>query len=130
MIFNGMMKFYITELLQSLYFKLRKLVPCGLLRLRFKVELPDADEIQITILGMAVGLGKIQQSLKNATKVKAKKDDSDLIFKIDDEVAITAPPASKDRKHPFYLGFTNLLKNSHVSLFSFKYYTSKFHQIN
>jgi len=83
-----------------------------LLRLRFKVELPDADEIQITILGMAVGLGKISHPLKSSNKVKARKEDSDLIFKLDDEVAVTAPPLS--RKHPFYLGFTNLAKNSHV----------------
>lgn len=89
-------------------------MPCGLLRLRFKVELPDADEIQITILGMAVGLGKIPQTLKNSGKVKGKKDDTDLIFKLDEEVAISVPPASKEKKNPFYLGYTNLLKNSHV----------------
>ncbi|XP_059489510.1 C2 domain-containing protein 5 isoform X2 [Neocloeon triangulifer] len=111
---------HIRRLQQSLYFKLRKMVPCGLLRLRFKVELPDADEIQITILGMAVGLGKVPQPLKSAAKLKTncKKEDSDLIFKLDDEVVaiVTPPPAAniRDKKqNPFYLGYTNLLKNSH-----------------
>ncbi|XP_065349897.1 C2 domain-containing protein 5 isoform X3 [Cloeon dipterum] len=107
---------HIRRLQQSLYFKLRKMVPCGLLRLRFKVELPDADEIQITILGMAIGLGKIAQPLKGSTKSKtSRKEETDMIFKLDEEVAtIATPPASKEsKKQPFYLGYTNLLKNSH-----------------
>lgn len=36
---------------QSIYFKLRKTRPCVITNLQFTVDLPEDDEIQITVLG-------------------------------------------------------------------------------
>ena len=40
------MKTYISMLVQGLYFKLRRLVPCSLSHMDFDVDLPK-DEIQV-----------------------------------------------------------------------------------
>lgn len=42
------------RMLQSAYFKLRRMVPCALAQLQFFVELPEADELQLSLLGMIV----------------------------------------------------------------------------
>lgn len=42
---------------QSVYFKLRKMIPCALCDMQFKLALPEPDEIQFTVIGMALGLG-------------------------------------------------------------------------
>lgn len=39
------------RLLQSVYFKLRRMVPCALCDLQFRVDLPETDEIQLCVLG-------------------------------------------------------------------------------
>lgn len=39
------------RMLQSVYFKLRRMVPCALAQLQFFVELPESDELQLTLLG-------------------------------------------------------------------------------
>jgi hypothetical protein len=36
---------------QSIYFKLRKSRPCVITNLQFSVDLPEDDEIQISVLG-------------------------------------------------------------------------------
>lgn len=36
---------------QSIYFKLRQSRPCAITNLQFSVDLPEDDEIQITVLG-------------------------------------------------------------------------------
>nr|CAD7197820.1 unnamed protein product [Timema douglasi] len=48
------------RLLQAVYFKLRRMVPCALCDLQFSVELPEPDEMQLSVLGMALGLGESQ----------------------------------------------------------------------
>lgn len=40
------------RMLQSVYFKLRRMVPCALGRLQFFVELPEPDELQLSLLGI------------------------------------------------------------------------------
>nr|CAD7424059.1 unnamed protein product [Timema monikensis] len=54
------------RLLQAVYFKLRRMVPCALCDLQFSVELPEPDEMQLSVL-----------------------DDSDMIFNLDDEHNVT-----------------------------------------
>ncbi|CAG2067302.1 unnamed protein product, partial [Timema podura] len=39
------------RLLQAVYFKLRRMVPCALCDLQFSVELPEPDEMQLSVLG-------------------------------------------------------------------------------
>ncbi|KAL3842209.1 hypothetical protein ACJMK2_020248 [Sinanodonta woodiana] len=59
-VFDQQMKQDFTEifecLLRKLYFKLRKMTPCCLCGLTFNVEVPDEDEIQITVSGVCVGV--------------------------------------------------------------------------
>lgn len=43
--------------LQSVYFKVRKLSPCIISGLQVNVELPEEDEIQISLFGMVLGQG-------------------------------------------------------------------------
>lgn len=42
---------HIHKLLQSVYFKLRRMVPCSLCNLQFRVDLPESDEVQLTVIG-------------------------------------------------------------------------------
>ncbi|XP_048513656.1 uncharacterized protein LOC105693991 isoform X2 [Athalia rosae] len=85
---------YFGRLLQSVYFKLRKMVPCALCDLQFKVELPEPDEIQLSVVGMALGLGEPTKMNKYKRKILAhsisrdqvqKSDDNDLIFSLDED---------------------------------------------
>ncbi|KAK8735811.1 hypothetical protein OTU49_005325, partial [Cherax quadricarinatus] len=48
---------YFDKLLQSVYFKVRKLAPCIIAGLQVNVELPEEDELQISLLGMVLGQG-------------------------------------------------------------------------
>ena len=45
---------HINRLLETVYFKLRRMIPCALCDLQFHVDLPDADEIQLCVLGKSV----------------------------------------------------------------------------
>ncbi|XP_031850241.2 C2 domain-containing protein 5 isoform X2 [Nomia melanderi] len=81
-----------AKLLQSVYFKLRKMIPCALCDMQFKLALPEPDEIQFTVIGMALGLGdpvkmnKLKKKLMthSVSKDQVKKsDDSDMIFNLD-----------------------------------------------
>lgn len=47
---------HFERLLQSVFFKLRRMIPCALCNLQFRIDLPEADEIQLCVLGMALGL--------------------------------------------------------------------------
>ncbi|CAK9799317.1 C2 domain-containing protein 5 [Anthophora quadrimaculata] len=90
--FASMPSKYFARLLQSVYFKLRRMIPCALCDMQFKLALPEPDEIQFTVIGMALGLGdpvKINKSKKklmshSMSKDHVKKsDDSDMIFNLD-----------------------------------------------
>ncbi|XP_077280598.1 C2 domain-containing protein 5 isoform X3 [Temnothorax americanus] len=85
---------YFARLLQSLYFKLRRMVPCALCDMQFKVALPEQDEIQLTVVGMALGLGEPLNTNKYKRKIVCrslskdqvrKSDDSDMIFSLDED---------------------------------------------
>lgn len=52
------------RLLQSVFFKLRRMIPCALCNLQFTVDLPEPDEIQLCVLGMALGLRDTPNQIK------------------------------------------------------------------
>nr|XP_033334736.1 C2 domain-containing protein 5 isoform X1 [Megalopta genalis]XP_033334737.1 C2 domain-containing protein 5 isoform X1 [Megalopta genalis]XP_033334738.1 C2 domain-containing protein 5 isoform X1 [Megalopta genalis] len=93
-----------AKLLQSVYFKLRKMIPCALCDMQFKLALPEPDEIQFTVIGMALGLGdpvKMNKPRKklithSMSKDQVKKsDDTDMIFNLDvDHAEISSDNAS------------------------------------
>ncbi|KMQ92062.1 c2 domain-containing protein 5-like isoform x4 protein [Lasius niger] len=92
--FASMPSKYFARLLQSLYFKLRRMVPCALCDMQFKVALPEQDEIQLTVVGMALGLGEPLNANKYKRKIVCrsqskdqvkKSDDSDMIFSLDED---------------------------------------------
>lgn len=92
--FASMPSKYFARLLQSLYFKLRRMVPCALCDMQFKVALPEQDEIQLTVVGMALGLGEPLSTNKYKRKIVCrslskdqvrKSDDSDMIFSLDED---------------------------------------------
>jgi len=43
------------RVLQSVFFKLRRTVPCALSKLQYRVQLPEADELQLCLLGKFAG---------------------------------------------------------------------------
>lgn len=42
---------HFVRLLQSIYFKLRRMVPCALCDLQFRIDIPEPDEIQLCVIG-------------------------------------------------------------------------------
>ncbi|XP_066247482.1 C2 domain-containing protein 5 [Euwallacea similis] len=74
---------HFVRLLQSIYFKLRRMVPCALCDLQFRIDIPEPDEIQLCVIGMALGLGKKAKKTKSSAALK--RTDDDLIFNIDDD---------------------------------------------
>lgn len=79
------------------------MVPCALSDLQFKVIL-EQDEIQLSLLGMALGLGENdckKKRVKNRmvpslSKETIKKiDDSDMIFSLEED--LVAPVKSRNR---------------------------------
>ena len=41
-------------MLQGVYFKLRGMTPCALANVRFRVDLPQQDDLQISVVGMSL----------------------------------------------------------------------------
>ncbi|KYM79698.1 hypothetical protein ALC53_09869 [Atta colombica] len=84
--FASMPSKYFARLLQSLYFKLRRMVPCALCDMQFKIALPEQDEIQLTVVGMALGLGEPLNTNKYKRKIVCRSlNDSDMIFSLDED---------------------------------------------
>ncbi|GFV26413.1 transposable element Tcb1 transposase [Trichonephila clavipes] len=68
--------------IKSLFVKLRRLVPCCLTNLSFQVDLVEQDELQVTVLGIAVGLGETNSSASaSASGCKQKKNKLSHILK-------------------------------------------------
>ncbi|XP_068230425.1 C2 domain-containing protein 5 isoform X2 [Palaemon carinicauda] len=100
---------YFDRLLQSVYFKVRKLAPCIIAGMRVNVELPEEDELQISLFGMVLGQGKplpplsqLQNATANALSThtdgiikKAKQDDGEMIFKMEELL-----PTSEENMKP------------------------------
>uniref|UniRef100_A0A0V0G8K4 Protein kinase c conserved region 2 n=1 Tax=Triatoma dimidiata TaxID=72491 RepID=A0A0V0G8K4_TRIDM len=65
------------RLLQGVYFKLRGMTPCALANVCFKIEVPQQDDLQISVVGMAVGLAEIDK------KNNQQENNDDNVFKMD-----------------------------------------------
>lgn len=48
---------HFVRILQSVYFKLRRMVPCALCDLQFRIDVPEPDEIQFCVIGKRCFLG-------------------------------------------------------------------------
>ncbi|KAK7076647.1 C2 domain-containing protein 5 [Halocaridina rubra] len=95
---HGSFNQYFDRLLQSVYFKVRKLAPCIIAGMQVNVLIPEEDELQISLFGMVMGQGKPTASLTQpqsnltssvssypeAIVKKSKQDDSELIFKMEE----------------------------------------------
>ncbi|CAN8002351.1 unnamed protein product, partial [Ixodes pacificus] len=64
---------HFDHIIQSLFVKLRKLVPCCLASLSFHIELPDQDELQVAVLGTAVGLEDGVMDVRATTRTASAK---------------------------------------------------------
>uniref|UniRef100_A0A6P7GC02 C2 domain-containing protein 5 n=1 Tax=Diabrotica virgifera virgifera TaxID=50390 RepID=A0A6P7GC02_DIAVI len=73
---------YFSKLLQSVYFKLRRMVPCALCNIQFRCDIPEPDEVQLLVFGMALGLGKKSKGFKS---VIPRKEEEDMIFKLEED---------------------------------------------
>ncbi|CAH1255794.1 unnamed protein product [Diabrotica balteata] len=73
---------YFSKLLQSVYFKLRRMVPCALCNIQFRCDIPEPDEVQLLVFGMALGLGKKAKGFKS---VIPRKEEEDMIFKLEED---------------------------------------------
>lgn len=61
------------KLLQMVYFKLRRMIPCALCDLQFRVDSPEPDEIQLCVVGMALGLSDPIKDYKSKRKIPYPK---------------------------------------------------------
>lgn len=87
---------HFERLLQSVFFKLRRMIPCALCNLQFRVDLPEPDEIQLCVLGMALGLRdtpkqskqkrKNQISKRNGKKCVCLKLVDSFVFVVEEEL--------------------------------------------
>ncbi|XP_074605464.1 C2 domain-containing protein 5 isoform X3 [Brevipalpus obovatus] len=89
-------------IIQELFVKLRRLIPCCLADLKFRVDLPEQDLVQVTVLGTAVGLSGIcypippgssdvrsnrllPVAVRRRRALSANDSCDDLLFNMDDE---------------------------------------------
>lgn len=57
------------------------MVPCALCELQFRVALPEQDEIQLTVVGMALGLGEPLKTDRYKRKVVCRSLSKDQVRK-------------------------------------------------
>lgn len=96
---------YFRRLLQSIYFKLRRMTPCAICKLQFHISIPEADELQLCVFGMALGVKKRHK--KNKLSWGNKKNEEDLIFKLDEE-------DQQPNANPMIMMPSSLYRNSKV----------------
>uniref|UniRef100_A0AAG5CS02 C2 domain-containing protein n=1 Tax=Anopheles atroparvus TaxID=41427 RepID=A0AAG5CS02_ANOAO len=100
------------ELLQLIYYKLRTMRPCVLCDLRFKLDLPEPDEMQIVVTGMTLALGdgatnklkrKTSSHVQHQTSAPSaavhsgstRNNDDEMMFSLDeDSMDTSGPPAA------------------------------------
>ncbi|XP_053697644.1 C2 domain-containing protein 5 isoform X2 [Sabethes cyaneus] len=84
---------HFQRLLQVIYFKMRAMIPCAICDLRFKLDFPENDEIQLLVTGMALGLGDLSKLStykkthigSTSVREQSKRNDEEMIFSIDDD---------------------------------------------
>lgn len=57
------------------------MVPCALCDMQFRVALPEQDEIQVTVVGMALGLGEPLRTDRYKKKVVCRSLSKDQVRK-------------------------------------------------
>ena len=57
------------------------MVPCALCDLKFRVGLPEQDEIQLSVVGMALGLGEPSKYSKHRRKLMSYSSSKDQLKK-------------------------------------------------
>ena len=87
-------------IIQSLFVKLRRVVPCCLTNLKFRVDLPEQNLVQVTVVGSALSVGASLTSCPLSTKnslhgssgrvkrrqaVLEHENYDDLLFTMDDD---------------------------------------------
>ncbi|KFB42167.1 AGAP001475-PA-like protein [Anopheles sinensis] len=100
---------HFQELLQLIYYKLRTMRPCVLCDLRFKLDLPETDEIQIVVTGMTLALAdattnKLKRKTSSHVQQQAsaavnsgsiRNNDDEMMFSLDeDSMDTSGPPAA------------------------------------
>ncbi|KAI7688250.1 C2 domain-containing protein 5 [Sarcoptes scabiei] len=76
-------------IIQSLFIKFRALIPCCLTDLNFRIDIPEADIIQITVTGTLIGMGPpIRSEMTSISRQRSSTGQSenaenDLIFFMD-----------------------------------------------
>ncbi|XP_077049915.1 C2 domain-containing protein 5 isoform X11 [Siphateles boraxobius] len=74
------------NLLKSLYFKLRSLVPCCLCHLNFTVAIPEDELIQVAVTAVAMSFDKeltLENGKQNGDKSLKKENDEQLQFNLE-----------------------------------------------
>ena len=89
------------SIFKSFWFKVRRLSPCSISNIRFDLEIPMADSVQVAVSAYVIGFkenqtGKLTSETPRGKKIEAKyvpgllkigklKDSDDLQFEIDEE---------------------------------------------
>uniref|UniRef100_A0A6E8VEN4 C2 domain-containing protein n=1 Tax=Anopheles coluzzii TaxID=1518534 RepID=A0A6E8VEN4_ANOCL len=96
-------------LLKLIYYKLRSMRPCVLCDLRYKLDFPETDEIQIVVSGMTLALGDGTTRLKrkcstqnhhtpgpspsvHSSSVARSSNDDEMMFSLDEDSMDTSGP--------------------------------------
>ncbi|XP_022211757.2 C2 domain-containing protein 5 isoform X2 [Drosophila obscura] len=136
---NGFPKHF-QRLLQTIYFKLRTMIPCAICDLRFRLELPESDQIQLLVTGMAMGLSdankmkyrrrpaQLQQqqngfheaativheahSQPELTNGKRMLQEEDYIFPLDEDQMVDTPTPTSTAIPPFGMSSFKMRKTS------------------
>ncbi|KAG8194303.1 hypothetical protein JTE90_004531 [Oedothorax gibbosus] len=93
------------SVIKSLFVKLRRLTPCCLTNLSFQVDLVEQDELQVTVLGIAIGLGEMNLSTyasaagSSGSRNKKTSADSEMIFHMDDDKTSMQSSTSAPAQH-------------------------------
>lgn len=112
-------------IIQSLFVKLRRVVPCCLTNLKFRVDLPEQDLVQITVLGSALSAsGSLTSSLNTKATasvacshgnnrpqtVLESENYDDLLFTMDDDPKAQTTNEFEDVKVKKNIGIYNTCK--------------------
>ncbi|KAF5300394.1 hypothetical protein FQR65_LT01015 [Abscondita terminalis] len=112
---------HISKLLQSVYFKLRRMIPCALCNLKFRIDLPEPDEIQLTVLGMALELKKLKQKHKNMhllLKDSVRRTEEEMMFSLEEDTtdsSLLTVNSVKSRTRSPYRNKTFITNNVRVN---------------
>ncbi|XKL61989.1 hypothetical protein PGB90_001822 [Kerria lacca] len=78
---------YFHRIVQALYMKIHHRIPCSLNKVSFKINIPEADELQIRIVGMALALKESEKALESVSTSCSSVSElaDDFILNMDNE---------------------------------------------